>query len=94
MVNETERTVRRAGAATAKELRDEEARLFWKNGVPVDLHPRARGVAGSAEGIALLSHGEQRTIALRHLLESLDSIRQAVTQAFATRAIRLPEFGR
>jgi AcrR family transcriptional regulator len=32
MVNETERTVRRAGAATAKELRDEEARLFWKKG--------------------------------------------------------------
>ena len=32
MVNETERTIRRAGAATAKELRDEEARLFWKKG--------------------------------------------------------------
>ncbi len=32
MVKETERTVRRAGAATAKELRDEEARLFWKKG--------------------------------------------------------------
>ena len=32
MVNETERTVRRTGAATAKELRDEEARLFWKKG--------------------------------------------------------------
>lgn len=32
MVNETERTVRRAGAATAKELRDEEARFIWKKG--------------------------------------------------------------
>ena len=83
MGSETRGTARRDGAATAKKLRDEAARLFWKKGYAATT-TRELAEALGVQKASLYYHMKSKEELLYDIcVESLGNIRIAVTRALA-----------
>lgn len=83
MVNETERTVRRNGAATAKELRDEAARLFWEKGYSATTTRELAQSLGMQKASLYYHINSKEDLLYDICVESLGNIRDAVIRALA-----------
>ena len=83
MVRETERNARRNGAATAKELRDEAARLFWEKGFAATTTRELAQSLGMQKASLYYHINSKEDLLYDICVESLGNIHDAVVQALA-----------
>lgn len=81
MANETERTARRNGATTAKELRDEAGRLFWEKGFAATTTRELAQSLGMQKASLYYHINSKEDLLYDICVESLGNIHDAVIQA-------------
>ena len=83
MVDDTRRAARRNGVATAKELRDEAARLFWEKGFAATTTRELAESLGVQKASLYYHMASKEQLLYDICVESLDDIRRAVVRSLA-----------